>query len=284
MAKIPNIEHLKPILKSNKNTESLAGPRGIIQDYESELIYIADAGSDVIRVFTPSLEPVLKFGDSKILSTPAGVCIVNGVLFVCNWGLHTVAIFSLDGEEITQMKEVTTSNGLSRFTQPIGITYDKHKDEVYICDYGGNMVKRFNDVQHIFAMINKPFDVKLTDEFVIIVTGETVCLHFYNKEGDMIKSIVSSNQGNESDIGNPSFFGIDDKNTIWLSDYRRHCICQISMDGKILRRIGGKKPSRGNTELFSYPTGLLLEKNGCLISACVRTDDQIQLFDIKHFR
>ena len=278
MAHKTRIEQLKPKKCSNLTSDPLSGPRGIIQDQISELIYIADAANHNIRVFLPNLEPIFKFGSMKTLATPAGVCIVKDVLYVCNWGSNTIAIFNLEGELITQVKDLLTSNGIQKLKQPIGITYNEPQDEIFVCDYGGDMVKRFNDFQHIFAKVIKPFDIKLTTEFVIIVTGENTCLRFYNREGILIRCLVSSNQGTSSLIGNPSFFGVDVRNTIWLSDYKRHCICQINMNGEILRIIGGDRSKQKN--LFYNPTGLLLDKKGFLISACVRNKNQVQKFDI----
>ena len=287
MANGPKVKYLRPRKSNGKKDSSkkcLVGARGITQDYESELIYIADAGIHMIHVFTPNLEPEFTFGSRKTLATPAGMCIVDNVLYVCNWGAHTLALFTLDGEEITQLSETNSSDGTERFTQPIGVTYDKQQDSVFVCDYGGDKIKRYNDLPHIFAHISKPFDVNLTDEFVIVVTGELVCLHFFSKKGDLMKSVVSSNQGIHSDVGNPSFFGIDDSGMIWLSDYKRHCICHINMDGKIIRKIGCEKNTVKSEGLFLNPTGLLLDKRGFLISACVRDSKQVQMFDIKHFR
>ena len=282
MANKTKIEHLKPKICANLKSDPLSGPRGIIQDLESELIYIADAANHNIRVFTPNLLPIFKFGSSKTLATPAGVCIVKNVIYVCNWGSNTVAIFTLEGEVVTLMKDLITSNGIQKLKQPIGVTYNELKDEIFVCDYGGDKVKRFDDFQHIFANVIKPFDIKLTQEFVIIVTGENTCLRFYDREGILLKCIVSSNQGTSSLIGNPSFFGVDVRNTIWLSDYKRHCICQINMEGEILRIIGGDKSKQNN--LFYNPTGLLLDKKGFLVSACVRNKNHVQKFDITGFR
>eukprot|EP00800_Vazella_pourtalesii_P017146 TRINITY_DN5113_c0_g2_i1.p1 TRINITY_DN5113_c0_g2~~TRINITY_DN5113_c0_g2_i1.p1 ORF type:complete len:283 (-),score=43.32 TRINITY_DN5113_c0_g2_i1:68-916(-) len=282
MANKTKIEHLKPKISTNLKGDPLSGPRGIIQDQESELIYIADAANHDIRVFSPNLVPIFKFGSSKTLATPAGMCIVKDIIYVCNWGSNTISIFTLEGEEITQMKDLVTSSGIQKLKQPIGVTYNQSQDEIFVCDYGGDLVKRFNDIQHVFAKVIKPFDIKLTQEFVIIVTGENTCLRFYSREGTLIKCIVSSNQGSSSLIGNPSFFGVDIRNTIWLSDYKRHCICQINMNGELLRMIGGDKSKQKN--LFYNPTGLLLDKKGFLISACVRNTNQIQKFDITGLR
>ena len=287
MANKPKPKYLKPKLSNQKKDSeksSLVGARGIAQDLETELLYIADAGIHRVHVFTSSLEPVFSFGSQKTLATPAGLCIVDNVLYVCNWGRHTLALFTLDGEEITQLRETISSYGTEKFNQPIGVTYDRPQDSLFVCDYGGDKIKRYNDLPHMFAKISKPFDINLTDEFVIVVTGEHVCLHFYSRTGDLLKSMLSSNQGNLSDVGNPSFFGIDDRGTIWLSDYKRHCICHINMDGKILRKIGCEKSLIRSGDLFYNPTGLLLDKRGFLISACVRETKQVQIFDIRDFR
>ena len=285
MAYKPKAKYLEPKIsnkKTNSDKDSLVGPRGIAQGPDSDLIYIADAGLHRVHVFSSNLEQVFSFGDRKTLSTPAGLYVVDNILYVCNWGAHTLALFTLDGDAITHMRETHSSNGKEELTQPIGVTYDKQQNSLFVCDYGGDKIKRYNDLPHIFAHISKPFDVNLTDEFVIVVTGDYMCLHFFDKGGDLLKSVLSSNQGEQSDVGNPSFFGIDDTNTIWLSDYRRHCICHIDMNGKILRKIGTVSKKKGG--LFYNPTGLLLDKRGFLISACVRDTKQVQAFDIKHFR
>lgn len=285
MAGLPKKKPIKPVITTKKRgncAEFPQGPRGMTQDQESELIYLADAVFHYVQVFTPTLDPMFHFGSKDTMSTPAGMCIVGNVLYLTNWGSNTLALYTLEGNEITQLRGAS-ANCVNSFKQPIGTTYDQQNEALLVCDYGGDNVKKFNDFHTKFIDIPKPFDIKMTSEFVIVVTGELKCLYVYDMKGTLLQKMVTSNQGEDSDIGNPSFFGIDECKNIWLSDYRRDCICQIQ-EGKVIRRFGGTSGiTKSKENLFSKPTGLLLDKRGNLISACVRKDNQIQVFDIRKY-
>ncbi|WP_411023667.1 hypothetical protein, partial [Salmonella sp. s51228] len=92
------------------------------------------------------------------------------------------------------------------------------------------------------AFVPYPFDIKISETRIIVNSGSDMCLFFYDRNGEFIIQKLSSNSGITSMIGNPSYFDIDPNGDIWLSDYQRHCICQIDSNGVLIRRFG--KPTQ----------------------------------------
>ncbi|KAI6647843.1 RING finger protein nhl-1 [Oopsacas minuta] len=112
--------------------------------------------------------------------------------------------------------------GELEFYDPLGLTFDESNGEVYICDSHNNRIQILSKELTYKTQFGQddlrfPLDVKLTKEFIYILDLSNPCLHLYNYNLILHKSVVPRGAGLK--LNTPRFFYIDNSSNILITNH-----------------------------------------------------------------
>ncbi|KAI6648817.1 PEP-CTERM domain protein [Oopsacas minuta] len=116
--------------------------------------------------------------------------------------------------------------GELEFNYPWGIAINESNDDIYICDYSNNRVQILSQdflFKSQIGSFTRPRDVKLSKEYIYVLDESNPCIHLFNHNYILQKSVISLRQGNQ--VINPRSFFIDNSNNILIPDYFSNSIC-----------------------------------------------------------
>jgi len=127
-------------------------PWGVALTDDETALYVASwNGSSISKInLANSFVTVLRKGATTNFSSPRGIYVAGGKLFVANTGNHTLSAINSEVETNTTFSllvgATTSGNAVgsataTRFNGPVGIWYDKYSGKFYIADTGNNKIK-----------------------------------------------------------------------------------------------------------------------------------------------
>ncbi len=147
---------------------------------------------------------------------------------------------------------------VSRFSQPHGVCVHPKSNDVYVCDYGNNVIRKGLK----YVNVSNPSIWSTLAGVQSFVIGEY-------KDG----AALSAKFNGPEDIVVSS-----DGSTFYVSDQGNHCIRKIN-GGNVSTVCGdtieGDKLATGKSARFSYPSGLFLENDNSLL-VCDRNNGKIK--------
>lgn len=140
------------VLGGTGTTATFQIPWGVALTDDETGLYVASwNGSSISKInLTNSFVTVLRKGATTNFSSPRGIYVAGGKLFVANTGNHTLSAINSEVETNTTfsllMGATTSGNAVgsataTRFNGPVGIWYDKYSGNFYIADTGNNKIK-----------------------------------------------------------------------------------------------------------------------------------------------
>ena len=150
---------------------------------------------------------------------------------------------------------------------------------MFVADHGNHRVCIFShDLKFIsklgIGQLDGPKDVKLTTNCQIVVLDDSPeCVHFYSRNGHLLRSCVSHGYGPEYLLSIPSFLCIDLAGNLIISGYGNDSIKIISKSGHLIHT----KEGNGIGE-FVYLTGISVSKSGIIFVVSSNTNFCIQCF------
>ncbi|KAI6659796.1 PEP-CTERM domain protein [Oopsacas minuta] len=260
---------IQPILSvctMGRGLENLDGPRGVTIDNSTGDIYVADCGNNCVKVFDNHGKIMFIFGDEEgegKMNGPTGLAICRDRILISQSN-GCILNYQVNGGFISRIG-IPGKRELE-FDYPRGLTFNEANGEVYICDCSNHRIQILSKeltykTQFGQDNLRLPVDVKLTKEFIYILDQSNPCLHLYNYNLILHKSILSRGYGLQ--LMNPCFFDIDNSNNILIADR-----CTIASSGSI--SIFNSQFDLIHKISISSPTGVIVDYRRRVIVVCAR--------------
>ena len=260
--------------KKGNGVEQLNYPRGVTIDIKTDNIYVADNNNHCVKVFDSSGKILFKFGDSdgegKMLH-PTGLVISGDRILISNIELGNCFILNylLNGNFISKIGEY--GKGEIEFNFLRGLACDDSNGDIYICDCDNNRIQilsrefRFKS-QFGDDKLKHPRGVKLSKEYIFILDESNPCIHLYDYNLILQKSVISRGKGMK--VVNPWYFFIDIFNNVLISDADSNSIHIFNPEFGVFHKI----------KTSTQPMGVVLDNQGRVIVVNQSAKDCLQIF------
>ncbi|KAI6657061.1 PEP-CTERM domain protein [Oopsacas minuta] len=254
--------------KRGKGNDKLDCPCGVTVDKMTGNIYIADGSNNCVKVFDSSAQYTFKFGDSNgegKMSYPRSLVICRSRILITH--NHGILNYSLDGEFISIIG--MHGNGELEFNCPWGITINESNHDIYICDSLNNRIQILSQnflFESQFGSLTFPIDVKLSKEYIYVLDISNPCIHIFNHNHILKKSVISQGRGNQ--VIYPYSFVIDNSNNILIADYSSNSVSIFNPEFQSIHHIPVSK----------HPKAVTVDNHDRLIVVCIHTVNCLQIF------
>ena len=262
---------LLSVCEKGKGMEQLNYPAGVTVDNKSGNIYVADQSNHCVKVFDSTGKYLFKFGDNEgegKMYYPRGVAICGDRILISQ-GNSCILNYQLNGKFISRIGR--EGRGELEFNHLYSLTIDESNGDIYICDSSNIRIQILNNDLSFKSQFGKdilkhPRDVKLSNEYIYILDTSNPCLHLYNYNHILQKSVISRGKGME--VIDPHFFFIDQTDNILISDYSSNSIHIFNTEFLLIHKI----PVSNN------PIGVTVDKQGRVIVVCLAVKDCLKIF------
>ena len=217
---------LVSVCEKGKGMEQLNYPLGVTVDNKTGKLYIADHNDDYVKVFDKTGKYLFKFGNNedegKILS-PKGVSIYGDRVIISH--SNCILNYQHNGKFISRIGK--QGEGELEFDYPFGLAINESNEDIYICDHYNNRIQLLNQdfsfkSQFGKYILQEPLDVKLSKEYIFVLDKSKPCLHLFNYNHILQKSVISRGRGMQ--VIFPRFFFIEQTENILILDYGSNSI------------------------------------------------------------
>ena len=262
---------LVSVCEKGNGMEQLNNPLGVTVDNKTGKIYVADQSNNCVKVFDSTGKYVFKFGDNKgegKMYFPKRVAICGDRILITQSN-NCILNYQLNGKFISRISR--QGRGELEFDPPFGLTIDESNGDIYICDFSKNriqiLIKDFSFKSQFGGdKLKYPRDVKLSKEYIYVLDTSNPCLHLFNYNHILQKSVISRGKGME--VIDPHFFFIDQTDNILISDYSSNSIHIFNTEFLLIHKI----PVSNN------PIGVTVDKQGRVIVVCLAVKDCLKIF------
>ena len=261
---------LVSVCEKGKGLEQLNNPLGVTVDNKTGNIYIADQSNNCVKVFDKTGEYLYKFGNNedegKMLS-PRGVAIYGDRVIISH--SNCILNYQLNGKFISRIGK--QGKGELEFDYPFGLTTNESNGDIYICDHNNNRVQILNQDFSFKSQFGKdtlkqPLDVKFSKEYIFVLDKSNPCLHLFNYNHILQKSVISRGKGMQ--VIFPRFFFIDHTDNILISDYDSNSIHIFNSQFQLFHKI----------PVSNHPMGVTVDNQGRVILVSHSQKDSLQFF------
>ena len=135
----------------------------------------------------------------------------------------------------------------------------------------GMIVFRFSQHFRFISQFGKdtlkyPLDVKLSKEYILVLDVSNPCLHLFDYNHILQKSVISRGKGME--VVYPWHFFIDQTDNILISDYGSNSIHIFNKEFQLIHKIS----------VSPNPMGITVDKRGRVIVVCWAENNCLQIF------
>ena len=261
---------LLSVCEIGNGMEQLNYSRGVTVDNETGNIYIADHDNSCVKVFDSTGKYLFKFGDNEgegKMYYPRGLAIYEDRILITQ-GNNYILNYQLNGKFVSTIGR--HGRGELEFINLFSLTIDESNGNIYICDYNNNRIQILNNdfsfkSQFGNDILKHPRDVKLSKEYIYVLDKSNPCLHLFNYNHMLQKSVISRGKGME--VINPWFFFVDQTENILISDLSSNSIYIFNTEFQLIHKI----PVSNN------PTGVTVDKQGRVIVVCGAVKDCLQI-------
>ena len=258
------------VCENGKGNDQLNYPFGVTVDNKTGNIYIADQSNNCVKVFDRTGKYLFKFGDNEAegkMLYPKGVAIY-GDRVIISQDNHCILNYQLNGKFISRIGK--QGKGELEFDYPFGLTINESNGDIYICDFNNNRIQILNkDFSFKFQfgkdILKQPLDVKLSKEYIFVLDVSNPCLHLFNYNHILQKSVISRGKGMQ--VIYPRFFFIDQTDNILISDYGSNSIYIFNSQFQLFHEIP-----------VSGPMGVTVDNQGRVIVVSQSPKNCLQIF------
>ena len=239
-------------------------PSGVVVDYQTGNIYVSDQNNNRVQVFDSNGEYLYKFRYK--INSPRYIAISENRVFVSQFHSNCVSVHDLNGTLITRLGSI----GKSRLKGPTGITINEMDGDIYVCDQNNDRIQMFcKDLpltsQFGLGILNKPFDIKLTNEFIYVLNRYEPYLcsftHYFTEAHNTAISSISRH------LKWPSAFSIDGSGHLIISDFIQNAVFIFNQQGELVCTIA---------DGLYEPRGVTLDSKGRIL--VVGDDHTLSIF------
>ena len=261
---------LVSVCGKGKGIEQLNNPLGVTVDNKTGNIYIADQNNNCVKVFGCTGKYLFKFGGNKgegKLYCPRSVAICGDIILISQ--RDQCLNYQLNGKFISRIGG--QGRGELEFDNLYSLTTDEYNGDIYIFDRNHNRIQVLNNDLSFKSQFGRdklkhPRDVKLSKEYIYVLDASNPCLHLFNYDHILRKSVISRGDGVE--VINPYFFFVDQTENILISDPISNSIHIFNTEFQLIHKI----------PVSNQPTGVTVGKRGRVIVVCQADKDCLQIF------
>ena len=262
---------LVSVCEKGNGMEQLNSPRGVAVENKTGNIYIADTENNCVEVFDSTGKYLFKFGDNEDegkMYQPLSVAICGDRILISQCD-HCILNYQLNGKFISKIGKY--GNGELEFNYPFGLTIDESNGNIYVSDCLNN---RIQILSHDFRFISQfgkdilkqPRDVRLSKEYIFVLDVSNPCLHLFNYNHILQKSVISRGKGMR--VIDPWRFFIDQTYNLLFSDRGSNTIHVFNKQFKLIHKIS----------VSPKPMGITVDKRGRVIVVCWADNNCLQIF------
>ena len=202
------------------------------------------------------------------MNYPIGVAICGDRILITQ-GNNCILNYQLNGKFISRIGRL--GRGKLEFYNLYSLTIDESNGDIYICDCNNNRIQILNSDFSFKSQFGKdtlkdPIDFKLSKEYIYIIDESSPCLHLFNYNHILQKSVITRGKGME--VINPCFFFIDQTENILISDLNSNSIHVFNTEFQLFHKI----------YVSNNPAGVTVDKQGRVIVVCQADKDCLQIF------
>ena len=261
---------LVSVCEKGKGMEQLSLPRDVTVENETGNIYIADIDNECVKVFDSTGKYLFKFGDNEDegkMNLPLSVAICGDRILISQY--NCILNYQLNGKFISKIGKY--GNGELEFNCPFGLTIDESNGDIYVSDYSNNRIQILSQDFRFISEFGKdilisPRNVKLSKEYIFVLDGSNPCLHLFNYNHILQKSVFSRGKGMQ--VMYPYYFFIDQTDNILISDYGSNSIHILNIEFQFIHKIS----------VSINPMGITVDKRGRVIVVCQAQNNCLQIF------
>ena len=262
---------LVSVCEKGNGMKQLSYPRGVTVDNTTGNIYIADHSNNCVKVFDSTGKYLFKFGDNEgegKMYYPRGVAICGDRILITNDN-SCILNYQLNGKFISRIGR--QGRGELDFNIPFCLTIDESNGDIYICDYNNNRIQILNNDLSFNSQFGNdklkcPHDVKLSKEYIYVLDESNPCLHLFNYNRLLQKSVISRGKGME--VIYPWYFFIDHYDNILISDTGSNSISIFNPLIELIHKIS----------VSNSPVGVTVDNQGRLIVVCRSDNNCLQIY------
>ena len=238
-------------------------PYGVAVDFQTGNIYVSEVCNQRVQVFDSNGRYLYNFREK--MNCPCSIAISDNRVFVCQFISNCVSVHDLNGTLITLLGSI----GGSRLQSPTGIAINEMNGDIYVCDQDNNIIQMFcKDLplksQFGQGIVKTPFDIKLTNEFIYVLSYEEPFLHSFTY--DLTQTHNTAISSISKHLKCPNAFCIDGSGHFIISDYSEDAILIFSRQGEFVHTI---------TDSISRPNVVTLDSKGRIL---VCSDQSLLIF------
>ena len=262
---------LVSVCEKGKGMEQLNLPRDVAVENEAGNIYIADQYNNCVKVFDSTGNYLFKFGDNEDegkMDSPLSVAICGDTILISLLN-HCILNYQLNGKFISKIGKY--GNRELEFSCPTGLTIDESNGNIYVSDFHNNRIQILSPDFGFISQFGKdtlksPMNVKLSKEYVFVLDESNPCLHLFNYNHILQKSVISRGKGMQ--VIDPWNFFIDQTDNILISDCGSNSIHVFSKEFQLIHKIS----------VSLNPMGFTVDKRGRVIVVCQAINNCLQIF------
>ena len=262
---------LVSVCEKGKGMEQLYWPHDVTVENKTGNIYIADQYNNCVKIFDSTGKYLFTFGDNESegkMDLPLSVAIC-GVRILISQGSHCILNYQLNGKFISRIGKY--GKGELKFNYPLGLTIDESNGNIYVSDYSNNRIQILSQDFRFISQFGKdilklPRYIKLSKEYIFVLDESNPCLHLFNYNHILQKSVISPGKGMQ--VVNSYYFFIDRTANILISDNGSNSIRIFNEEFQLIHKIS----------VSPYPMGITVDKRGRVIVVCRANNDCLQIF------
>ena len=259
---------LVSVCEKGKGIEQLNCPRDVVADND---IYVTDFYNYCVKVFDSTGKYLFKFGDNEDegkMYGPLSVAICGDRILISQSN-DCILYYTLNGKFISKIGKC--GNGELEFNLPYGLTIDESNGNIYVSDYCNNRIQIISQDFLFISQFGKdtlkcPCDVKLSKEYIFVLDVSNPCLHLFNYNHILQKSVISRGIGMQ--VITPSYFFTDQTDNILISDCGSNSILIFDKEFQLLHKIS----------VSPNAMGITVDKRGRVIVVCQAENSCLQIF------
>ena len=201
---------------------------------------------------------------------PIGIAICGDRILISQ-GNHCILNYQLNGKFISKIGKY--GKGELEFNLPAGLTIDESNGNIYVSDYQNNHIQILSQDFRFISLfgkdtLKKPLDVKLSKEFIFVLNESNPCLHLFNYNHILQKSVISLGKGMQ--VIYPHYLFIDQTDNFIISDYGSDSIHIFNNEFQLIHEIS----------VSPRPMGITVDKRGRVIVVCQANNNCLQIFSL----